>query len=175
MNDEQTVATVRQVYYEVAERDKADALVEVIEREEPTSAIIFCHTQVAVDRVTRQMQRHSPIGYVRVIESRFERLIFNQQALPRPKLAMRVPQPLFKPSLSLSDVRRTRVVRPVREPHGNIARPQAASAFNAVLHMLERAFPDSRVWITERAILILLILKKVRIDRSTLPGDGNQP
>ena len=55
--EEQTVATVRQVYYEVAERDKADALVEVIEREEPTSAIIFCHTQVAVDRVTRQMQR----------------------------------------------------------------------------------------------------------------------
>jgi ATP-dependent RNA helicase DeaD len=55
--EERTVSTVRQVYYEVAERDKNDALVEVIEREEPQSAIIFCHTQMAVDRVTRAMQR----------------------------------------------------------------------------------------------------------------------
>ncbi len=55
--EERTVSTVRQVYYEVAQRDKTDALIEIIEREEPQSAIIFCHTQVAVDRVTRQMQR----------------------------------------------------------------------------------------------------------------------
>jgi ATP-dependent RNA helicase DeaD len=55
--EERTVSTVRQVYYEVAERDKNDALVEVIEREEPQSAIIFCHMQVTVDRVTRTMQR----------------------------------------------------------------------------------------------------------------------
>jgi ATP-dependent RNA helicase DeaD len=55
--EERTVSTVRQVYYEVAGRDKAQALIEVIEREEPQSAIIFCHTQAAVDRVSRQMQR----------------------------------------------------------------------------------------------------------------------
>ena len=55
--EERTVSTVRQVYYEVAGRDKARALLEIIEREEPQSAIIFCHTMVAVERVTRQMQR----------------------------------------------------------------------------------------------------------------------
>jgi len=55
--EQRTVSTVRQLYYEVAERDKLAALMEVIEREEPNSAIIFCHTQVAVDRVTRQMER----------------------------------------------------------------------------------------------------------------------
>lgn len=55
--EERTVATVRQVYYEVAQRDKLQALVEVMEREEPQSALIFCHTQAAVDRVARQLQR----------------------------------------------------------------------------------------------------------------------
>lgn len=55
--EERTVATVRQVYYEVAGQDKLQALVEIIEREEPQSAIIFCHTQIAVDRVARQLQR----------------------------------------------------------------------------------------------------------------------
>ncbi len=52
---ERTVPTVRQLYYEVAERDKLQALLEVIEREEPHSALIFCHTQSATDRVARRM------------------------------------------------------------------------------------------------------------------------
>jgi ATP-dependent RNA helicase DeaD len=56
-SEERTVSTIRQLYYEVAERDKVTALMEVIEREEPQSAIIFCHTQMAVDKVTRQMER----------------------------------------------------------------------------------------------------------------------
>ena len=51
------MASVRQLYFEVAQRDKPEALVEVLEKEEPQSAIIFCHTQIAVDRVTRQLQR----------------------------------------------------------------------------------------------------------------------
>jgi ATP-dependent RNA helicase DeaD len=55
--EERTVSTVRQLYFEVAERDKPEALVEILEKEEPQSAIIFCHTQIAVDRVSRQLQR----------------------------------------------------------------------------------------------------------------------
>jgi len=53
--EERTVSTVRQLYYEVAERDKVHALLEVIEREQPHSALIFCHTQMATDRVSRRM------------------------------------------------------------------------------------------------------------------------
>jgi ATP-dependent RNA helicase DeaD len=53
--EERTVSTVRQLYYEVAERDKLHALLEVIEREQPHSALIFCHTQSATDRVARRM------------------------------------------------------------------------------------------------------------------------
>jgi len=56
--EERTVASVRQIYYEVAERDKIRGLLEVLDRENPTSAIIFCHTQIGVDRVARQMQAH---------------------------------------------------------------------------------------------------------------------
>jgi ATP-dependent RNA helicase DeaD len=74
MPEERTVSTVRQLYYEVAERDKAAALMEVIEREEPQSAIIFCHTQVAVDRVTKAMQRRKlPVRAIHGSLSQVER------------------------------------------------------------------------------------------------------
>jgi len=54
---ETTVATVEQVYYEVAERDKVLGLVEVLEREQPAQAIIFRRTQEGVDRLTGALQR----------------------------------------------------------------------------------------------------------------------
>jgi ATP-dependent RNA helicase DeaD len=69
-----TVATVRQVYYEVAERDKIHGLTEVLERENPTSAIIFCHTQIGVDRVARQLQgRKLPVRAIHGSLSQTER------------------------------------------------------------------------------------------------------
>ncbi|MDP8924466.1 MAG: DEAD/DEAH box helicase [Chloroflexota bacterium] len=55
--EERTVAEVDQIYYEVAERDKLDALVAVLEEQQPERAMVFCRTQVAVDRVTRALQK----------------------------------------------------------------------------------------------------------------------
>jgi ATP-dependent RNA helicase DeaD len=55
--EEPTVDTVEQVYYEVAERDKLDALCYVLDTEQPQQAIIFCHMQVTVDRVHRALVR----------------------------------------------------------------------------------------------------------------------
>ena len=55
--EEPTVETVEQVYYEVAERDKLDALCHVLDIERPRQAIIFCHMQVTVDRVHRALVR----------------------------------------------------------------------------------------------------------------------
>lgn len=54
--EERTVSSVRQIYYEVAERDKLEALIEVLEREQPQSALIFCHTQTAADLLARRME-----------------------------------------------------------------------------------------------------------------------
>ena len=51
--EERTVAEVEQVYYEVAQRDKPDGLALVLEEQRPERAIIFCRTQVAVDKLTR--------------------------------------------------------------------------------------------------------------------------
>jgi ATP-dependent RNA helicase DeaD len=55
--EEVTVAQVEQVYYEVAERDKFAGLCHVLDDEQPTQAIMFCHTQMTVDRLTRALQR----------------------------------------------------------------------------------------------------------------------
>ncbi len=55
--EEPTVAQVDQVYYEVAERDKFEGLRYVLDTEQPAQAIIFCHMQVTVDRLTRALQR----------------------------------------------------------------------------------------------------------------------
>jgi ATP-dependent RNA helicase DeaD len=55
--DEPTVAQVEQVYYEVAERDKFTGLRHVLDAEQPQQAILFCHMQVGVDRLTRNLQR----------------------------------------------------------------------------------------------------------------------
>jgi ATP-dependent RNA helicase DeaD len=55
--EEPTVAQVEQFYYEVAERDKFAGLRHVLDEEKPTQAIMFCHTQMTVDRLTRALQR----------------------------------------------------------------------------------------------------------------------
>lgn len=48
-----TVAEVDQIYYEVAQRDKSAGLAMVLEQEKPERAIVFCRTQIAVDKLTR--------------------------------------------------------------------------------------------------------------------------
>jgi ATP-dependent RNA helicase DeaD len=55
--EEPTVAQVEQVYYEVAQRDKLAGLCHVLDIEQPAQAMIFCHTQVGVDRLARALQR----------------------------------------------------------------------------------------------------------------------
>jgi superfamily II DNA/RNA helicase len=55
--EERTVKEVEQVYYEVAERDKPEALRVVLQEQAPERAMVFCRTQIAVDRLTRILRR----------------------------------------------------------------------------------------------------------------------
>jgi ATP-dependent RNA helicase DeaD len=55
--EERTVTAIEQVYYEVAERDKPEALRAVLAEQKPERAMVFCRTQIAVDRLTRILRR----------------------------------------------------------------------------------------------------------------------
>ncbi|HLQ35416.1 MAG TPA: DEAD/DEAH box helicase [Chloroflexota bacterium] len=52
-----TVETVEQVYYEVAERDKFDGLIELLEMNDWPSVLMFRHTQRGVDRLESMLRR----------------------------------------------------------------------------------------------------------------------
>ena len=55
--EERTVTSVEQIFYEVAERDKPEALRAVLKEQQPERAMVFCRTQIAVDRLTRILRR----------------------------------------------------------------------------------------------------------------------
>ena len=55
--EERTVKEVEQIFYEVAERDKPEALRAVLKEQTPERAMVFCRTQIAVDRLTRILRR----------------------------------------------------------------------------------------------------------------------
>jgi superfamily II helicase len=50
-----TIDTVDQFYVETHDREKVDALVNVIQRERPTQAIVFARTKIGVDRLARRL------------------------------------------------------------------------------------------------------------------------
>jgi ATP-dependent RNA helicase DeaD len=50
-----TIDTVDQYYVEVPDRDKVEALVNVIQNERPTQAIVFARTKIGVDRLARRL------------------------------------------------------------------------------------------------------------------------
>lgn len=55
--EERTVTTIDQIFYEVAECDKPEALRAVLKEQKPERAMVFCRTQIAVDRLTRILRR----------------------------------------------------------------------------------------------------------------------
>jgi ATP-dependent RNA helicase DeaD len=50
-----TIDTVDQFYVEVPDRDKPDALVNVLKEERPEQAIVFVRTKIGVDRLARRL------------------------------------------------------------------------------------------------------------------------
>jgi ATP-dependent RNA helicase DeaD len=52
-----TVEEVHQVYYEVADRDKIDGLLSLVEQDPPERAMIFRQTKIGVDRLDSALRR----------------------------------------------------------------------------------------------------------------------
>jgi ATP-dependent RNA helicase DeaD len=52
-----TVQEVEQVYYEVADRDKVEGLLSLIEQDPPERAMIFRQTKIGVDRLVATLKR----------------------------------------------------------------------------------------------------------------------
>jgi ATP-dependent RNA helicase DeaD len=52
-----TVEEVEQVYYEVADRDKVDGLLSLVEQDPPERAMIFRQTKLGVDRLVHTLKR----------------------------------------------------------------------------------------------------------------------
>ena len=50
-----TIDTVEQFYVEVSDRDKPEALVNVLKEERPKQAIVFARTKIGVDRLARRL------------------------------------------------------------------------------------------------------------------------
>lgn len=60
----ETVEEVEQVYYEIAERDLETGLREILDQQvEEGQALIFCRTQVNVDRLVRGLSAHEYLVY----------------------------------------------------------------------------------------------------------------
>jgi ATP-dependent RNA helicase DeaD len=55
--EQATVETIDQVYYEVSERDKVDALLELLESRHLTRVLVFRNTQIGVDRLASALER----------------------------------------------------------------------------------------------------------------------
>lgn len=53
-----TVEEADQVYYEVADRDKVDGLLSLIQRDPPERAMLFRRTKIGVDKLVSSMRRH---------------------------------------------------------------------------------------------------------------------
>ena len=55
--EQATVSETRQFYYEVADRDKGAALLEILAEQQPERAMLFRRTKVGVDRLVRYLVR----------------------------------------------------------------------------------------------------------------------
>jgi ATP-dependent RNA helicase DeaD len=55
--EQPTVASIDQVFYEVGERDKVDALLELLSDPEMNRVLVFCRMKVGVDRLAAALNR----------------------------------------------------------------------------------------------------------------------
>src|ERR1019366_4276694 len=111
-----------------------------------------------------QMGGHAPVGDVGVIEGRFERLVFDQQALLRGQVIVAGAKSLLKPANAAADALGAGIIRAVGKPQRYVARIEALADLDAVQDMVDGLLTDRRRGIAKRAEFVFLILKEVGVD-----------
>ena len=114
------------------------------------------------------MHGHARIGDIRVVEGRLEGFVLHQQTLFGIEPVVTLYQCLFKPFFSLPDICCPRIVRPICEPHRNIATVQLAGDLDAVNRVLQGVLPDFGIGIAKRSVFVDLILKQIGINGTCL-------
>ena len=77
-------------------------------------------------------------------------------------------QRFFEPFFSLPDVCRPGIVRPICEPHCNVAAVQLAGDLDAVNRVLQRVLADFGIGIAKRSVFVDLILEQIGINGTCL-------
>src|ERR1700691_3129161 len=86
-------------------------------------------------RQSRQLQRHTPIRNIRVIEGRFERLVLNQQPLIGLQRRMDLAEDLFHPADALADILSSGDSRGIGKPRGYVLGSKLPGNFHTVEEM----------------------------------------
>src|SRR3954469_10584479 len=105
------------------------------------------------------MHGHSPVRDVGVVKGRLEGLVLHQQPLFWMQAIMSFFECLFEPLLTLTNVGRSRIIRSIRKPHSYVSAVELAGNLDAVASVLKRVFTDFCVGVSERSILVDLVLK----------------
>src|ERR1039458_8487261 len=92
----------------------------------------------------RKVGGHAPVRNIRVIESRFKWLVFDEQALACVKMSVRFTQGLFKPPDALANALRAGIVGAVGQPERKIATPKALGDLDGIENVVCGLFADLR-------------------------------
>src|SRR5260370_15424574 len=113
-----------------------------------------------------QEKGHAPIGDVGMVKRWLERLIFNEQPLARPERCVHFFQSFFKIANSTANALRPRIIRTVRKPRRDIPATQRFGNGHTIDNVVQGFPPNRCVRISQGSILVILVLKHIRIDRT---------
>ena len=108
--------------------------------------------------------RGSPVGDVHRIERRLEELVLEDHPLVCPEACVDRRERLRQAVLASPDVVLPGVVRPVREPQLQVARPGGVHDVDAGKQVIERLPADARVGAAHATEHVVVVLERVRVD-----------
>ena len=111
-----------------------------------------------------EFEGHAPIRNIGVIESGFEGLVFDQEALIGGQGLVCAAQVFYEPGFAATNILGAGIVGAIGEPEGDVAAFDFSGDVDAVENVIERGFADLRIGISEGAEFVDLILKEIGVD-----------